>query len=60
MVVVVSMKSSSCRSLEVFDFKKEDEFPEIASGKYMGKFRNNIVDDHVGLKYDFLKYGEFC
>lgn len=51
------MKSSSCRSLEVFDFKEEDELPEIAAGKYLGKFRNSSVDDHSGLKCKFLECG---
>ncbi|KAK4802333.1 hypothetical protein SAY86_000536 [Trapa natans] len=41
------MKDSSCRSLEVFDFKKEDELPEIAARKYLKKFRYSSGEDHA-------------
>ncbi|KAI6689227.1 hypothetical protein NL676_026055 [Syzygium grande] len=47
------MKSS--RGLEVFDFKEEDELPELASGKYLGKFKSPGMDDHSILKYKFLE-----
>ncbi|KAF8024754.1 hypothetical protein BT93_F1813 [Corymbia citriodora subsp. variegata] len=47
------MKSS--RGLEVFDFKKEDELPELASGKYLGKFKSPRADDRSILKYKFLE-----
>ncbi|XP_030528670.1 probable ubiquitin-like-specific protease 2B isoform X2 [Rhodamnia argentea] len=47
------MKSS--RGLEVFDFKEEDELPERASGKYLGKFKTPRMDDHSILKYKFLE-----
>ncbi|OWM71333.1 probable ubiquitin-like-specific protease 2B isoform X1 [Punica granatum] len=49
------MKGSSCRGLEVFDFKEEDEVPEESARKLLGKFGKPRVDDHAGLKYKFLE-----
>ncbi|XP_039161677.1 probable ubiquitin-like-specific protease 2B isoform X5 [Eucalyptus grandis] len=45
----------SARGLEVFDFKEEDELPELASGKYLGKFKSPRADDRSILKYKFLE-----
>ncbi|KAK4742639.1 hypothetical protein SAY87_000640 [Trapa incisa] len=50
------MKESSCRSFKVFDFKEEDELPEIATSKYSGKFRNTSGEDHA-LKCKYLEFG---
>ncbi|XP_062163457.1 probable ubiquitin-like-specific protease 2B isoform X2 [Alnus glutinosa] len=49
------MKSSPRRALEVFDFKEEDELPELAAGKFLGKFKNSNLDNHAILKYEFLE-----
>ncbi|XP_041021366.1 probable ubiquitin-like-specific protease 2B isoform X4 [Juglans microcarpa x Juglans regia] len=49
------MKSSPRRAFDVFDFKEEDELPELASGKYLGKFKNPNLDNHAMLKYEFLE-----
>jgi hypothetical protein len=51
------MKSSPRRALDVFDFKEEDELPELAAGKFLGKFKNSNLDDHAMLKYEFLECG---
>ncbi|KAF5462003.1 hypothetical protein F2P56_018050 [Juglans regia] len=48
------MKSSPRRAFDVFDFKEEDELPELASGKYLGKFKNPNLDNHAMLKYEFV------
>ncbi|GKV19870.1 hypothetical protein SLEP1_g30071 [Rubroshorea leprosula] len=41
-------------SLEVFDFKEEDELPESAADKLLSKFKNPNVDDSTVLKCEFL------
>lgn len=51
------MKSSPRRALDVFDFKEEDELPELTSGKFLGKFKNSNLDNHAMLKYEFLECG---
>lgn len=53
MDAIASMKSA--RGLEVFDFKEEDELPELDSGKYLGKFKSPRADDRSILKYKFLE-----
>ncbi|KAG2692516.1 hypothetical protein I3760_08G056800 [Carya illinoinensis] len=49
------MKSSPRRTFDVFDFKEEDELPELASGKFLGKFKNPNLDNHAMLKYEILE-----
>jgi hypothetical protein len=41
----------------VFDFKEEDELPELTSGKFLGKLKNSNLDNHAMLKYEFLECG---
>ncbi|KAH9690386.1 putative ubiquitin-like-specific protease 2B [Citrus sinensis] len=36
--------------LGVFDFKEEDELPELEAGKFLGKFKNPNNDDSPALK----------
>lgn len=53
------MKSSPCRAFDVFDFKEEDELPEVAAGrKFLEKFKDSNLDDHAVLKYEFLECGK--
>ncbi|KAG2698748.1 hypothetical protein I3760_07G163300 [Carya illinoinensis] len=50
------MKSSPRRAFDVFDFKEEDELPELEAGrKFLEKFKNPNLDDHAVLKYEFLE-----
>ncbi|KAG6699180.1 hypothetical protein I3842_08G056500 [Carya illinoinensis] len=49
------MKSSPRRTFDVFDFKEEDELPELASGKFLGKFKNPNLDNDAMLKYEILE-----
>lgn len=51
------MKSSPSRALEVFDFKEEDELPELVAEKFLGKFKKSNLDNHAMLKYEFLECG---
>lgn len=46
---------STCKGLEVFDFKEEDGIPEFAAAVYSSKFNaSNAID-----KYTFLENGNF-
>ncbi|KAK7845739.1 putative ubiquitin-like-specific protease 2b [Quercus suber] len=52
------MKSSPRRGaggFDVFDFKEEDELADLASEKFLEKFKNSSVDHHSTLKDDFLE-----
>ncbi|KAF3971118.1 hypothetical protein CMV_005247 [Castanea mollissima] len=52
------MKSSPRRGaggFDVFDFKEEDELPDLASEKFLEKFKNSSGDHHSTLKDDFLE-----
>uniref|UniRef100_A0A2N9FA67 Ubiquitin-like protease family profile domain-containing protein n=1 Tax=Fagus sylvatica TaxID=28930 RepID=A0A2N9FA67_FAGSY len=50
------MKSSPCRgSIDVFDFKEEDELPELAAGKFFGEFKNPDIDNDAIVKEDLLE-----
>lgn len=54
------MKSSPRRGaggFDVFDFKEEDELPDLASEKFLEKFKNSSGDHHSSLKDDFLECG---
>lgn len=41
--------------LGVFDFKEEDELPELEAGKFLGKFKNPNNDDSSALKCELLE-----
>lgn len=45
--------------LGVFDFKEEDELPELEAGKFLGKFKNPNNDDSPALKRELLECGAF-
>lgn len=54
------MKSSPRRGaggFDVFDFKEEDELADLASEKFLEKFKNSSVDHHSTLKDDYLECG---
>lgn len=53
------MKNSSRRGLEVFDFKAEDELPDLIAAKNKGRFKNSDLDSPSILKYKFLECGMF-
>ncbi len=54
----LAMKSSPCRgSIDVFDFKEEDELPELAAGKFFGEFKNPDIDNDAIVKEDLLECG---
>lgn len=45
--------------LGVFDFKEEDELPDLEAGKFLGKFKNPNNDDSPALKRELLECGAF-
>ncbi|XP_050251174.1 probable ubiquitin-like-specific protease 2B isoform X5 [Quercus robur] len=52
------MKSSPRRGaggFDVFDFKEEDELADLASEKFLEKFKSSSVDHHSTLKEEFLE-----
>lgn len=54
------MKSSPRRGaggFDVFDFKEEDELADLASEKFLEKFKSSSVDHHSTLKEEFLECG---
>uniref|UniRef100_A0A2P2M0B5 Putative ubiquitin-like-specific protease 2B isoform X3 n=1 Tax=Rhizophora mucronata TaxID=61149 RepID=A0A2P2M0B5_RHIMU len=40
--------------LEVFEFKEEDELPDLAAGKFLSKLKNPSTDGPAILKYEFV------
>ncbi|KAK9994292.1 hypothetical protein SO802_023995 [Lithocarpus litseifolius] len=50
-----SSPQSGAGGFGVFDFKEEDELPDLASEKFLEKFKNCSVDHHSTLKDDFLE-----
>ena len=54
------MKSSPRRGaggFDVFDFKEEDELADLASEKFLEKFKSSSVDHHSTLKEEFVECG---
>ncbi|XP_057974627.1 probable ubiquitin-like-specific protease 2B isoform X2 [Malania oleifera] len=49
-------KSSACKGLDVFDFNEEDELPEIASRRVLGKFKNPSAESSPLMKYKLLEF----
>lgn len=52
------MKGDTGRSFEVFEFKEEDELPDIVPGKFLGRLKGVAAggDDAI-LKYNYLGFG---
>uniref|UniRef100_A0A7N1A5E1 Ubiquitin-like protease family profile domain-containing protein n=1 Tax=Kalanchoe fedtschenkoi TaxID=63787 RepID=A0A7N1A5E1_KALFE len=51
------MKGGAGRSHEVFEFKEEDELPDIVPSKFLGRLKNTALggDDAI-LKYNYLGF----
>ncbi|RVW65603.1 putative ubiquitin-like-specific protease 2B [Vitis vinifera] len=51
------MKSSSCRSFEVYDFNEEDDSAEVAAARYLGNYKtpeNPNSETPAIMKYELL------